>query len=693
MPCRLLGMRGENFMKKISIIIPCFNAANSILPCLTSVENQTMSLSNFEIILVDDASTDETLTILEEFEKKYPDSVCVVQCSENGKAGTARNIGMQYASGEYFMFVDSDDIISADMLSRMYSVAQIDCFDIVECNLGYSVDEFITYNNDAVDIQLLNSDDSRRRFFINHAWTSGPNRRLYRSDFLINNHIQFIPNLMIGEDLPFSYLCNALASKVAILPDVLYCYVQNSNSLMHSNSVKNYYMDVFLALTTSITQLASLNLFSLFASELRYIYFKKVYLDLFFYMKNSNCFSNENFNIIQNFYSECFINTDTNNSYFNYQDLLQENFLQKYNRETIDFFIGVAERGGVENTVNQVSKFLTQNGVRVRVIQAVYEGTPWVDSCIEFHYLLNNRNDVDSEKIALEYANLIRQTEIPDLVIATAWPLMTYIAKDVMDSKLHFPCPIISWLHTTVDHYCQAGFGGIDALQGADAHFAISNDIKKELSVYKNISKIYTVHNPIDENKIVFHSNRNYRKLTFVGRLSIEKNVSLILKSIASASGDWFLDIIGEGPEESNLKREASKLGIENKIKFWGWQSNPFECARDNGFLILSSYYEGSPLAAIEGLACGMGVISTPVSGIKEIIEPGKNGYIFEMGNPSSLTSLLNNISAHKQPIPLPEICKSSINEYEYQNACKAFYDDCKQVIFSKIQDVCSLTT
>jgi glycosyltransferase involved in cell wall biosynthesis len=98
-------------------------------------------------------------------------------------------------------------------------------------------------------------------------------------------------------------------------------------------------------------------------------------------------------------------------------------------------------------------------------------------------------------------------------------------------------------------------------------------------------------------------------------------------------------------------------------------------------------------LAAIEGLACGMGVISTPVSGIKEIIEPGKNGYIFEMGNPSSLTSLLNNISAHKQPIPLPEICKSSINEYEYQNACKSFYDDCKQVIFSKIQDVCSLTT
>lgn len=110
-------------MKKISVIIPCYNVEKEIDRCIQSLVDQTILLSQMELIFVDDASEDATMEKLSKWEEQYPESILVIHCEENGKQGTARNIGMQYATGEYIGFVDSDDYVEPEMYQKMCRIA------------------------------------------------------------------------------------------------------------------------------------------------------------------------------------------------------------------------------------------------------------------------------------------------------------------------------------------------------------------------------------------------------------------------------------------------------------------------------------------------------------------------------------------------------------------------------------------
>ncbi len=101
--------------KLISIIIPCYNVQSYIDRCFQSLLAQTIDFDRLEIILVDDCSTDATWEKLTAIEAAYPESVMIIHCDENGHQGTARNIGLTYASAPYIGFVDSDDWIEPDM--------------------------------------------------------------------------------------------------------------------------------------------------------------------------------------------------------------------------------------------------------------------------------------------------------------------------------------------------------------------------------------------------------------------------------------------------------------------------------------------------------------------------------------------------------------------------------------------------
>ena len=120
-------------MKKLSIIVPCYNVENFIDRCLSSLTGQTLSKECYEIILVDDASTDRTWQHINEWEKKYPDLILAVHCDENGKMGRARNIGLSYATGEYVGFTDSDDWVEPEMFAALLAEAEKNKEDVVSC--------------------------------------------------------------------------------------------------------------------------------------------------------------------------------------------------------------------------------------------------------------------------------------------------------------------------------------------------------------------------------------------------------------------------------------------------------------------------------------------------------------------------------------------------------------------------------
>ena len=105
-------------MKKVSVIIPCFNATKYLPKCFMSLVQQTIGIDQIELIFVDDASTDEDATwnMLQEFERAYPESIMILKLEENMRQGGARNVALQYATGEYIAFVDADDFVAENYL-------------------------------------------------------------------------------------------------------------------------------------------------------------------------------------------------------------------------------------------------------------------------------------------------------------------------------------------------------------------------------------------------------------------------------------------------------------------------------------------------------------------------------------------------------------------------------------------------
>ena len=106
-------------MKKLSIVVPCYNVEKYIDRCVNSLVNQTLSHTEYEIILVDDASADDTWKHITDWEQRFPELIMAIHCDENGKMGKARNIGVSYASGEYIGYTDSDDWVEPDMYKTL----------------------------------------------------------------------------------------------------------------------------------------------------------------------------------------------------------------------------------------------------------------------------------------------------------------------------------------------------------------------------------------------------------------------------------------------------------------------------------------------------------------------------------------------------------------------------------------------
>lgn len=342
----------------------------------------------------------------------------------------------------------------------------------------------------------------------------------------------------------------------------------------------------------------------------------------------------------------------------------------------LDIVIAVAERGGVENVINVLSVYLKGKGWNVRIIQMVWEGIKWTPKGIPFFPLLFGRDGHNLGEFAEAYNDFLKKQGKPDIILAVAWPYMSYISRKAVCSE--FPqIPVVSWLHASVNRYQEAGFGGYDSLAYANAHMAISDSIYREISTHIS-TKVFRVYNPVDfsrcEVKTVAIDDAK-KKLFYIGRMSPEKHIEVILKAIALTNDEWKLYIIGDGEESmiDYLQEEEKSLGITNCVEWLGWQENPWIYAKQADAIVLASEYEGSPLVVIEALACGKTVISTPVDGVRELIIPGQTGYLFAYGDYRMLAEVLE---AMREGILLPidcEKCKLAVKNYEKVAALEDF--------------------
>lgn len=236
-------------MIKLSIIMPSLNVAGYIQPCINSVLSQT--LHDIEIICVDAGSTDGTLEILREYEKK--DNRIKVIVSDIKSYGYQMNLGIQAASGKYIGIVETDDFIDKNMFYCLYALAEKYDVDFVKSGYKQFVSngtrKVINYENARVlsdeyinkKIDLCNNTKAR---FIDtvHIWSG-----IYKKDFLVSKNIKFNETKGASfQDTSFSILVGLLADGCIYTNDAFYCYrVDNEGSSVKSDSKINCIIDEF----------------------------------------------------------------------------------------------------------------------------------------------------------------------------------------------------------------------------------------------------------------------------------------------------------------------------------------------------------------------------------------------------------------------------------------------------------------
>ncbi len=189
--------------KKVSIVIPVYNVENYIKKSLDSIINQTFNFNDIEVIMVDDCSTDNSGIIIDEYASKYDNFKSIHLDENSGAAGKPRNVGLNMASSEFVMFLDSDDCFRRDAIEKLYrNILRDNELDIVLG--GYKN----IYENNKTEIILPSGnfneslfEDTKRSvdlIKINPAISA----KLFRRSLLLKNNITF-PEGIPGQDLVF----------------------------------------------------------------------------------------------------------------------------------------------------------------------------------------------------------------------------------------------------------------------------------------------------------------------------------------------------------------------------------------------------------------------------------------------------------------------------------------------------------
>ncbi|WP_419725268.1 glycosyltransferase family 2 protein [Terrisporobacter petrolearius] len=220
-------------MSKISVIIPVYNVEKFLRRCLNSVINQTMS--DLEIILVDDGSNDNSGEICDEYAKN--DARIIVIHKENGGVSSARNKGLDIATGEWITFVDSDDYIDTDMYEMLYSNAIEKEVDICACFFKYLTKDNIILFNPTKEQRSLKGRYKGKEFlklFYMDNYTNGicvaMCNKIYKRN--IFDKLRFKSKIYEDDEI-----CHEIYLKdlhILLLDNPFYTYIQNINSLSNA---------------------------------------------------------------------------------------------------------------------------------------------------------------------------------------------------------------------------------------------------------------------------------------------------------------------------------------------------------------------------------------------------------------------------------------------------------------------------
>lgn len=224
----------------ISIIIPNYNNGEHIVKCLDSIAAQTYR--KWEVIFVDDVSSDNSVEILRDYQKKHPKlAITLIQNEENHGAGYNRNLGLQSATYDFISFIDSDDYIEENFLESLYESMKAQKSEVAMCDL------FIRYPKDSSEKDIRSVACEGKvclENIINTGHVASPCNKLFQKSMLLQYPF---PEGIMNEDIATVVAILMNAKKISYTPDTYYNYVQHTGSVQNANlSSKRF--DIFKSL-------------------------------------------------------------------------------------------------------------------------------------------------------------------------------------------------------------------------------------------------------------------------------------------------------------------------------------------------------------------------------------------------------------------------------------------------------------
>ena len=232
----------ENFSPAVSVVIPLYNAEKYLSVCLESILIQTFT--DFEVLLVDDCSTDNSVTIAESFLERFNGRLKIISLEKNtGSGAVPRNVGLDLARGKYVFFMDADDLIVDNALEEFFNAAETFQAEVVYTDCSFTCGAEIVpteidvaawcYADSFVEEPTFETENLsvRVKKFLKANFCWAPWGKFLQRKFLVDNEIKF-PPMTIAEDVVWTFKIICLAKRFLRVPTPLYVHRENIGSMM-----------------------------------------------------------------------------------------------------------------------------------------------------------------------------------------------------------------------------------------------------------------------------------------------------------------------------------------------------------------------------------------------------------------------------------------------------------------------------
>ena len=571
-------------MPKISIIVPVYNVEIYIDKCLKTLTEQT--LRDIEIIIVNDGSLDKSEEIIEKYVKENPTIIKYYE-KENGGLSSARNYGLEYATGEYIAFLDSDDYVETNMYEEMYNLAKKENADMVECDFIWEWE----YGKKIFD--------KRREYKTKEEMMKKPRvvawNKIYKRKIINKYKIRF-PEGLIYEDMEFFYKLLPHLNKISYINKYFVHYTQREDSITNKQTQK--VEDIFKILDSIFDYYIDQNLYNKYKKELKY-------------MSRRILLGSSLKRIIK-----------IKDSHLRRKMLLKTIiYLLKFrksindinNKKRICFGITKLGIGGAERVLVDIANELIKD--YDITIFTIYGGGE-----------LEKELNPNIKRISL-YKKEKKSVFIPIYVLFCGKIIYKKYLKGHFDIDIAFlEGPItrifaykgnnnkIAWVHNDISKVFGKDYKSkikkyMDKCfyKKYDKIIFVSEQNKKAFeNVYGNISKRKIIYNYINKERVLSLSKEkcdksiknfeNEKIFITVSRLVKQKAIDRLIivhKRLIDEGLNHKIYVIGDGEEWNNLNWLAKELSVDNSFIFLGKKENPYPYIYKADYFVLLSYFEG----------------------------------------------------------------------------------------------------